>query len=50
MISRLVVILSLVVLFVIGAGVAVLAAWDMPVAQKQVEKPLDIDKLLTTAP
>lgn len=50
MISRLVMILSFAVLFAVVAGVAVLAAWDFPVEQKQVEITLDVEKLLTKAP
>lgn len=50
MISRLMMILSFAVLFAVVAGVAVLAAWDFPVEQKQVEITLDVEKLLTKAP
>lgn len=48
--SKLILIPLFVALLSVIAGFIVLATWDMPVEQQQVEKVLDTEKLLTRAP
>jgi len=44
MLSRLLISLTLLTLVLAVSGFVVLAVWDVPVAQKVVEKPVDITR------
>jgi hypothetical protein len=46
MISRLLISLGVLVLFIVAGSFVVFAVWDVPVEQKEIEKPIDNSKFL----
>jgi len=50
MLQKIIIALSLIIFAILAVGFVVLAVWDIPVAQKQIEKPVDTSPFLNKKP
>jgi len=46
MIQKLLISLLLLVFIIVAGGFVVLAVWDVPIAKKEIEKPVDTSRVL----